>query len=175
LACAEFTGNIVGYSFSVVSSVSFSVDERIIIQTSRSGPIIFALSLTQIYPGVFPFSSNASLVPYSPEELFSYLKAHGTRDCFSPCHPCILTLVASWLIDNDKDQEGLQVLADLHGGDLNNSVAQAEFKEIRAKVILEVCFYPIYMDTLIYRCLSVNQGRVDLIKRCGISIADVFC
>lgn len=49
---------------------------------------------------------------------------------------------SSWLIDNDKDQEGLQVLADLHGGDLNNSVAQAEFKEIRAKVILEVMFTP---------------------------------
>ena len=48
--------------------------------------------------------------------------------------------MTSWLIDNDKDQEGLQVLADLHGGDLNNSVAQAEFNEIRAKVILEVCF-----------------------------------
>ena len=44
----------------------------------------------------------------------------------------------SWLIDNDKDQEGLQVLVDLHGGDLDNSVAQGEFKEIRAKVILEV-------------------------------------
>ena len=54
----------------------------------------------------------------------------------------VLTLETSWLIDNDKDQEGLQVLADLHGGDLNNSVAQAEFKEIRAKVILEVCFPP---------------------------------
>ena len=50
--------------------------------------------------------------------------------------------MTSWLIDNDKDQEGLQVLADLHGDDLNNSVAQAEFREIRAKVILEVCFYP---------------------------------
>jgi hypothetical protein len=36
----------------------------------------------------------------------------------------------------------LQVLADLHGGDLNNSIAQAEFKEIRAKVILEACFCP---------------------------------
>ena len=50
----------------------------------------------------------------------------------------------SWLIDNNKDQDGLQVLADLHGGDLDNSVAQAEFKEIRAKVILEVCFTPFH-------------------------------
>ena len=84
--------------------------------------------------------------------------------------------MTSWLIDNDKDQEGLQVLADLHGGDLNNSVAQAEFKEIRAKVILEVCSTPVLtMDNLIYRRLSVNQGRVDHIKRCGTSIADACC
>ncbi|KAF8808540.1 hypothetical protein BYT27DRAFT_7210779 [Phlegmacium glaucopus] len=31
-----------------------------------------------------------------------------------------------------------KVLADLHGGDLNNSVAQAEFEEIRDKVISEI-------------------------------------
>ena len=84
--------------------------------------------------------------------------------------------MTSWLIDNDKDQEGLQVLADLHGGDLNNSVAQAEFKEIRAKVILEVLSTPILtLDNLIYRCLSVNQERVDHIKQCGTSIADECC
>ena len=49
--------------------------------------------------------------------------------------PCILTLLTTFL----KDQEFLQVLADLHEGYLNNPVAQAEFKEIRAQAsILEV-------------------------------------
>ena len=70
--------------------------------------------------------------PYSPQEIFSESPRYA-EIFFSPRRPNIVT---SWLIDNDKDQEGLQVLAYLHGSDLNNSVAQAEFKEIRAKVIL---------------------------------------
>lgn len=62
---------------------------------------------------------------------------------FWPICPCIFTLVTSWLIDNDKDQEGLQVLADLHGGGTNNSVTQAEFREIKVKVFSEVRSTPV--------------------------------
>ncbi|KAG6818030.1 hypothetical protein H0H87_009185 [Tephrocybe sp. NHM501043] len=40
----------------------------------------------------------------------------------------------SWLIDTDKDTDGMRVLADLHGGDLDNPIAVAEFKEIKEKV-----------------------------------------
>jgi hypothetical protein len=43
-----------------------------------------------------------------------------------------------WLIDTDNEEEGLTVIADLHGGDPNNPVAQAEFQEIRAKVLEDV-------------------------------------
>lgn len=43
-----------------------------------------------------------------------------------------------WLIDNDKDEEGMRVLADLHGGDPNNAIACAEFQEIKDRVIFEV-------------------------------------
>ena len=32
----------------------------------------------------------------------------------------------------------MRVIADLHGGDLDNPVAKAEFREIRDKVLLEV-------------------------------------
>ncbi|KAG5351830.1 hypothetical protein C0989_004777 [Termitomyces sp. Mn162] len=39
-----------------------------------------------------------------------------------------------WLIDTDKDAEGMQVLADLHGGNLNDPIAVAEFREIKEKV-----------------------------------------
>jgi hypothetical protein len=42
-----------------------------------------------------------------------------------------------WLIDTDKDDEGLRVIADLHGGDLENVVAKAEYREIKDKVIME--------------------------------------
>ena len=43
-----------------------------------------------------------------------------------------------WLIDNDKDAEGMRVIADLHGGDPEDLVARAEFDEIKERVIFEV-------------------------------------
>ncbi|KAK0478267.1 general substrate transporter [Armillaria novae-zelandiae] len=42
-----------------------------------------------------------------------------------------------WLIDTDQDEEGMRVIADLHGGDLHNHVAIAEFQEIKDKVMEE--------------------------------------
>lgn len=39
-----------------------------------------------------------------------------------------------WLIDTDKDVEGMRVIADLHGGNLDNPVAVAEFQDIKGKV-----------------------------------------
>ncbi|KAJ7125692.1 general substrate transporter [Mycena crocata] len=39
-----------------------------------------------------------------------------------------------WLIDTDKDAEGMRVIADLHGGDPDNLVAIAEFEEIKEAV-----------------------------------------
>jgi sugar porter (SP) family MFS transporter len=39
-----------------------------------------------------------------------------------------------WLIDHGKDHEGKRVIADLHGGDLDNPVAVSEYEEIREKV-----------------------------------------
>lgn len=47
-----------------------------------------------------------------------------------------------WLIDTDKDADGMRVIADLHGGDPNNEEAQAEFQEIKDRVMSEVrcCF-----------------------------------
>lgn len=43
-----------------------------------------------------------------------------------------------WLIDTDKEEEGMRVIADLHGGDPNNPVALAEFQEIKDKVLEDV-------------------------------------
>ncbi|KAI4521745.1 general substrate transporter [Schizophyllum commune Loenen D] len=42
-----------------------------------------------------------------------------------------------WLIDTDKDTEGLRILADLHDGDIHNPAAKAEFREIKDKVLSE--------------------------------------
>lgn len=43
-----------------------------------------------------------------------------------------------WLIDTDQDAAGLRVIVDLHGGDPNNVLAQAEYQEIKDKVLEEV-------------------------------------
>jgi len=40
----------------------------------------------------------------------------------------------SWLIDADREVDGLRVIADLHGGDLDDPTAIAEYDEIKEKV-----------------------------------------
>ena len=47
-------------------------------------------------------------------------------------------LMIRWLIDIGRDEEGMRVLADLHGGDLENRVAKAEFREIKDTVLADV-------------------------------------
>ncbi|KLO09333.1 general substrate transporter [Schizopora paradoxa] len=42
-----------------------------------------------------------------------------------------------WLIDTDKDEDGMRVIADLHGGDPQNEEAQLEFQEIKERVMAE--------------------------------------
>ncbi|ORY82964.1 and other transporter-domain-containing protein [Leucosporidium creatinivorum] len=43
-----------------------------------------------------------------------------------------------WLLDMDMDEEGMRVLADLHGeGDPENEVAREEFREIKENVLAE--------------------------------------
>ncbi|KAI0660375.1 general substrate transporter [Cubamyces menziesii] len=42
-----------------------------------------------------------------------------------------------WLIDVDRDEEGMRVIADLHGGDPEDLVAKAEFQEIKDRVTYE--------------------------------------
>lgn len=44
-----------------------------------------------------------------------------------------------WLLDMDRDEEGMRVLADLHGeGDPDNELAKDEFREIKEGVLAEV-------------------------------------
>ncbi|TFK57052.1 general substrate transporter [Heliocybe sulcata] len=42
-----------------------------------------------------------------------------------------------WLIDVDRDAEGMRVLVDLHGGDPEDVIAKAEYQEIKDRVIQE--------------------------------------
>ena len=50
-----------------------------------------------------------------------------------------MILPCRWLIDNDKEMEGLQVIADLHGGDTDDPIAMAVYQEIKDKVREDVC------------------------------------
>lgn len=51
----------------------------------------------------------------------------------------ILTM-CSWLIDTDRDELGMRVIADLRSnGNMYDSIAQFEFNEIKEKVTQEVC------------------------------------
>lgn len=54
-----------------------------------------------------------------------------------------------WLIDTDQDAAGMRVIVDLHGGDPNDILAQAEFQEIKEKVVSEVSV-PMAMPYLCY-------------------------
>ena len=43
-----------------------------------------------------------------------------------------------WLLDNDHDEEGMVVLANLHGGgDVHNERAREEYHEIKVNVVLQ--------------------------------------
>jgi hypothetical protein len=58
----------------------------------------------------------------------------------------MVVLPCRWLIDNDKEMEGLQVIADLHSGDPDDPIAMAVYQEIKDKVreavfISHVSFY----------------------------------
>ena len=46
--------------------------------------------------------------------------------------------VTRWLLDNDHDEEGIVVLANLYGGgDVHNERARDEFREIKMSVLLQ--------------------------------------
>ncbi|KAJ7133482.1 hypothetical protein C8R44DRAFT_829310 [Mycena epipterygia] len=100
LACAEFTGNIFGYAFSVWTDYFCSFIE----------------------------SNNSWRIPLFVQCIIGAILAAGSL--FMPESP-------RWLIDTDKDEEGMRVLVDLHGGDPHDPVAKAEFREIKDKVLME--------------------------------------
>ena len=65
-----------------------------------------------------------------------------------------MILPCRWLIDNDKEMEGLQVIADLHGGDSDDPIAMAVYQEIKDKVREVVCILRISKSTTAFNILS---------------------
>ena len=76
-----------------------------------------------------------------------------------------------WLIDNDKDDEGMQVIADLHGGDPEDLVARAEFQEIKERVLFEVGFSRL-RGRFLTNMTSARVVKVEHTKLCGKSTND---
>ena len=75
---------------------------------------------------------------YSLEAHYFYQKVPG-KSKFSLIRLNTLEHIQNrWLIDTDKDEEGMRVIADLHGGDPNDREAKEEFKEIKERVMTEV-------------------------------------
>ncbi|PFH54773.1 hypothetical protein AMATHDRAFT_72540 [Amanita thiersii Skay4041] len=97
LACMEFTGNIVGYSFSVWTDYFCSFIDS---DLSWRLPLFIQCVIGSI------LAAGSLVMPESPR----------------------------WLIDTDRNAEGMQVIADLHGGDPDDPTAVAEYQEIKDKV-----------------------------------------
>ena len=76
--------------------------------------------------------------------------------------------LCSWLIDVDRDDEGMRVIADLHGGDPEDLAAKTEFREIKERVIAEVLFFSgSVRQSHILNSLSVRVGRPERTRQCG--------
>jgi hypothetical protein len=142
----EFTGNIVGYSSSVVGPLMRCVHD-LSLTLFHSGRVTFVLSSTPIFRGGYLFSYNVSLASSLREVRCSCPKARGGYTLRALYHP-IDQVVSRWLIDTDKDTEGMRVIADLHGGDLNDPIAVAEFREIKDKVHEEVSMICLLVNSL---------------------------
>ena len=69
--------------------------------------------------------------------------------------------------------DGLQVIADLHGGDPDDPTAMAVYQEIQDKVREDVCMSHLLTSFNNY-LLSENLGKEDHIDKCGTSTNDVF-
>lgn len=83
----------------------------------------------------------------------------------------VLIRLCSWLIDVSKDAEGFRVIVDLHGGDEQNEMAQAEYTEIKDRVMFEVRMYVPDINKMSDRKTSVNPVKVDRTLSCGGSIS----
>lgn len=153
LACIEFTGNIIGYASSVVRLVpSFLLSISVKLTTStppRKWIAYFTSFLT---------SDLSWRIPLGVQIIIGALLALGTL--FIPESP-------RWLLDMDLDEEGMKVLADLHGdGDAESPKARDEFREIKEGVIADVSFAASFPGWLMVQWLNtqiwLSLGRISL-------------
>lgn len=123
LACIEFSGNIIGYASSVwvdyfcgfiPSDLSWRLP--LFMQCVMGG----LLALGSLIIVESPRYGLRNLQCYRP----SICRANGLRH--------------RWLLDNDHDEEGIIVIANLYGGgDIHNTKARDEYRNIKMDVLLQ--------------------------------------
>lgn len=122
LACIEFTGNIVGYASSVV--------RRAPPPPSHGAPLTPATPQWIDYFSSYITSDYSWRFPLSIQCLIGAILALGTL---------LIPESPRWLLDQDMDEEGMRVLADLLGdGDVDAPKAREEFREIKEGILADV-------------------------------------
>lgn len=121
LACIEFSGNIIGYTTSVWVDYFCGF-----IESNMSWRI--PLFMQCVMGGLLGFGS---LVIVESPRYAHLVPSHGVE--IRANNP-----VRRWLLDNDHDEEGIVVIANLYGGgDIHNPKARDEFREIKMNVLLQ--------------------------------------
>jgi MFS family permease len=116
LACIEFSGNITGYATSVWVDYFCSY-----IQSDHSWRLPL---LMQCVMGAL-LGIGSLIIVESPRYVDVIVE------------PCIYTNLTRWLLDNDHDEEGIVVIANLYGGgDIHDPKARDEYREIKMDVLL---------------------------------------
>lgn len=118
LACIEFSGNIVGYAASVWVDYFCSFIEG---DWAWRVPL-----LMQCFMGAL-LCFGSFLICESPRYVFLVRLKYSINTDF-----------CRWLLDNDHDEEGIVVIANLYGkGDIHNPKARDEYREIKMNVLLQ--------------------------------------
>ena len=123
LACIEFSGNIIGYASSVWVDYFCGF-----IENNMSWRL--PLFMQCVMGGLLGLGSL--IIVESPRYDFSILPPY--------CQLYKLTKPPShrWLLDNDYDEEGIVVIANLYGGgDIHNPKARDEYRNIKMDVLLQ--------------------------------------
>lgn len=119
LACIEFTGNVSGYAASVWVDYFCSY-----IESDYAWRI--PLLMQCVMGALLGFGSL--IIGESPR--YAYHISSGTRSIFTDSY--------RWLLDNDHDEEGIVVIANLYGkGDIHNDKARQEYREIKMNVLMQ--------------------------------------
>lgn len=117
LACIEFSGNILGYAASVWVDYFCSYIDG---DWAWRVPLLMQCVMGGL------LCVGSLLICESP------------RYVFLPDKLPITTNIPRWLLDNDHDEEGIVVIANLYGkGDIHNPKARDEYREIKMNVLLQ--------------------------------------